>query len=179
MPYALFGLENWDIYTHSLLWSMLANAGLLVGISLFTRPTPMEQTQAALFTEAMHPNLQTTSLSTSLWRGQTTQGALKELLVRYLGSHATRRVFSKSTANSAYAGDEPATAELITRAEQALAGSLGSASARVLINSVVRGEALDIESILSILDTTSQTLEYNPAPRTEIPGASANRRRVT
>lgn len=31
----------------------------------------------------------------------------------------------------------------------------------MLINSVVRGEALDIESILSILDTTSQTLEYN------------------
>tara|TARA_R110001583_G_scaffold9096_2_gene42862 strand:+ start:17027 stop:19792 length:2766 start_codon:yes stop_codon:yes gene_type:complete len=161
VPYGLFGLENWDIYTHSLLWSMLANVGLLVGVSLFTRPTPLEQTQAALFTEAMHPNLQTTSLSTSLWRGQTTQGALKELLVRYLGPPTTRRVFSHSGTKSAYAADEPATAELITRAEQALAGALGSSSARVLINSVVRGEALDIESILSILDTTSQTLEYN------------------
>ncbi|OWV28286.1 sensor histidine kinase [Halomonas campaniensis] len=161
MPYGLFGLENWDIYTHSLLWSMLANMGLLVGVSLFTRPTPLEQTQAALFTEAMHPNLQTTSLSTSLWRGQTTQGALKELLVRYLGAQTTRRVFSHSGSKSTYAADEPATAELITRAEQALAGALGSSSARVLINSVVRGEALDIESILSILDTTSQTLEYN------------------
>ncbi|BBI61528.1 hypothetical protein HSBAA_28340 [Vreelandella sulfidaeris] len=160
IPYGLFGLAEWDIYTHSLLWSMLANVGLLVGVSLFTRPTRLEQTQAALFTEAMHPNLQTTSLSTSLWRGQTTQGALKELLIRYLGSQTTRRVFSHSN-KSTYSADEPATAELITRAEQALAGSLGSASARVLINSVVRGEALDIESILSILDTTSQTLEYN------------------
>ena len=160
-PYGLFGLENWDIYTHSLLWSMLANVGLLVGVSLFTRLTPLEQTQAALFTEAMHPNLQTTSLSTSLWRGQTTQGALKELLVRYLGDQTTRRVFSQSGSKSIDAADEPATAELITRAEQALAGALGSSSARVLINSVVRGEALDIESILSILDTTSQTLEYN------------------
>lgn len=160
-PYGLFGLENWDIYTHSLLWSMLANVGLLVGVSLFTRLTPLEQTQAALFTEAMHPNLQTTSLSTSLWRGQTTQGALKELLVRYLGDQTTRRVFSQNGSKSIDAADEPATAELITRAEQALAGALGSSSARVLINSVVRGEALDIESILSILDTTSQTLEYN------------------
>ncbi|NVF14644.1 sensor histidine kinase [Vreelandella maris] len=158
-PYALLGLENWDIYTHSLLWSMLVNVGLLVGVSLFTRPTPLEQTQAALFTEAMHPNLQTTSLSTSLWRGQTTQGALKELLIRYLGAHTTRRVFSST--KDAFVADEPAAAELITRAEQALAGALGSSSARVLINSVVRGEALDIESILSILDTTSQTLEYN------------------
>ena len=160
-PYALLGLEEWDIYTHSLLWSMLANVGLLVGVSLFTRPTPLEQTQAALFTEALHPNLQTTSLSTSLWRGQTTQGALRELLVRYLGAQTTRRVFSHSSAKSTFVADEPAPAELITRAEQALAGALGSSSARVLINSVVRGEALDIESILSILDTTSQTLEYN------------------
>ncbi len=160
-PYGLFGLENWDIYTHSLLWSMLANVGLLVGVSLFTRPTPLEQTQAALFTEAMHPNLQTTSLSSTLWRGQTTQGALKELLVRYLGPQTTRRVFSYSSTKNTFVADEPASAELITRAEQALAGALGSSSARVLINSVVRGEALDIESILSILDTTSQTLEYN------------------
>ncbi|RUR27403.1 histidine kinase [Vreelandella andesensis] len=157
MPYRLFGLENWDIYSHALLWSMLANVGLLIGVSLFTRPTPLEQTQAALFTEALHPNLQTTSL----WKGQTTQGALKELLIRYLGNQVTQRVFNQSLSKGDYRSDEPATADLITRSEQALAGSLGSASARVLINSVVRGEALDLESILSILDTTSQTLEYN------------------
>ncbi len=157
MPYRLFGLEDWDIYSHALLWSMLANVGLLIGVSLFTRPTPLEQTQAALFTEALHPNLQTTSL----WKGQTTQGALKELLIRYLGNQVTQRVFNQSINKNDYHSDEPATADLITRSEQALAGSLGSASARVLINSVVRGEALDLESILSILDTTSQTLEYN------------------
>ncbi|WAM50377.1 sensor histidine kinase [Vreelandella venusta] len=157
MPYRLFGLEDWDIYSHALLWSMLANVGLLIGVSLFTRPTPLEQTQAALFTEALHPNLQTTSL----WRGQTTQGALKALLIRYLGNQVTHRVFNQSINKSDYRSDDPATADLITRSEQALAGSLGSASARVLINSVVRGEALDLESILSILDTTSQTLEYN------------------
>lgn len=157
IPYGLFGLENWDIYTHSLLWSMLANVGLLVGVSLFTRPSPLEQTQAALFTEAMHPNLQTTLL----WRGQTTQGALNELLIRYLGEPTTQRVFQHNGQAAHFLPSEIASPELITRAEQALAGALGSASARVLINSVVRGEALDIEAILSILDTTSQTIEYN------------------
>lgn len=157
IPYELFGLEDWDIYSHSLLWSMLANVGLLVGVSLFTRPSPLEQTQAALFTEAMHPNLQTTSL----WHGKTTQGALKELLVRYLGEQTTQRVFRRSGSPHPFVPDDTAPPELITRAEQALAGALGSASARVLINSVVRGEALDIEAILSILDTTSQTIEYN------------------
>jgi len=155
-PYALFGLQGWDIYSHALLWSMLANVGLLVGVSLFSRPSPLEQTQATLFTEAMHPNLQ----GTTLWRGQTTQGELRDLLARYLGVAATQRVFA-DIAESQEAANQIASHALVTRAEQALAGSLGSASARVLINSVVRGEALDLEGLLSILDTTSQTLEYN------------------
>ena len=155
-PYALFGLEGWDIYTHALLWSLTANVGLLVGISLFTRQSRLEQTQAALFTEAMSPGL----VQDSLWQGQTTRGELRALLDRYLGRDATARVFTRH-ADDAADDDQPAPAALTTRAERALAGSLGSASARVLIDSVVRGEALDLESILSILDTTSETLEVN------------------
>ena len=154
-PYALFGLENTDIYSHALLWSLLANVGLLVGVSLFSRQSPVEQTQAALFTEAMNPGLQ----HTSLWRGQTTRGELQSLLNRYLGASATARILIDQ--QDSPADSDPAPPALIARAEQALSGALGSASARVLINSVVRGEALDLESILSILDTTSQTLEYN------------------
>ncbi|MDY7115108.1 sensor histidine kinase [Halomonas sp. SSL-5] len=155
-PYALFGLEGWDIYTHSLLWSLTANLGLLVGVSLFSRQSPLEQTQAALFAEAMHPHL----LQTSLWHGQTTRGELRALLDRYLGTGATARVFADVELQESDA-EQPATPTQIARAEQALSGALGNASARVLINSVVRGEALDLESILSILDTTSETLEMN------------------
>lgn len=155
-PYALFGLEDWDLYTHSLLWSLLANVGLLVGVSLFTRQGPLEQTQAALFTEAMHPEL----AQTSLWQGQASRGELRALLERYLGDAPTRRVLTP-VPDASSDDDEPATPELIARAEQALAGALGNASARVLINSVVRGEALDLNAVLSILDTTSETLEMN------------------
>jgi signal transduction histidine kinase len=159
-PYALLGLSGWDIYTHSLFWSMTANVGLLVAVSLFTRTTPMEQTQAALFTEALHPHLPTASS----WQGQTTEGDLYALLVRYLGHGATHKVFRNappSLLKEIDAQQRPASRELITRAEQALAGSLGNASASVLIHSVLRGEALDMASILTILDTTSQALEYN------------------
>ncbi|MFG6177804.1 ATP-binding protein [Halomonas sp. THAF12] len=153
-PYALFGLEDWDIYTHSLLWSLVANVGLLVGVSLFTRQSPLEQTQAALFTEALHPRLD----QASLHHGQTPRGELRALLDRYLGAATSARVFAGEPEQDA---DQPAPAALVARAEQALAGALGSASARVLIDSVVRGEALDLPALLSILDTTSETLEMN------------------
>ncbi|APX93383.1 histidine kinase [Halomonas sp. 1513] len=153
-PYALFGLENADIYSHSLMWSLLANVGVLVGVSLFTRQSRLEQTQAALFTGA----LDSVVSYASLWQGQTTRGELEALLARYLGASAATRVFAGQRDD----GDQQAVPpEVIAGAEQALTGALGSASARVLINSVVRGEALDLEAVLSILDTTSQTLEYN------------------
>ncbi|ATJ82567.1 sensor histidine kinase [Halomonas beimenensis] len=153
-PYALFGLEGWDIYTHALLWSLAVNAGLLVGVSLFSRQSALEQTQAALFTQALHPRLD----QASLWPGQTPRGELRALLDRYLGAAATARVFAGEDAQD---DDRPAPGAIAARAEQALAGALGNASARVLIDSVVRGEALDLDAILSILDTTSETLEMN------------------
>lgn len=158
-PYALFGLEGWDIYAHALFWSLLVNIGLLVGISLFSRQSNLEQTQAALFTEALRPDV----MQTPLWLGQTTKGELYQLANRYLGRVATLKVFAQlgDTQIPTAADETPASPELIAQTEQALTGALGSASARVLINSVVRGEALDIEAVLSILDTTTQALEYN------------------
>ena len=158
-PYALFGLEGWDIYAHALFWSLLVNIGLLVGVSLFSRQSSLEQTQAALFTEALRHDL----MQTPLWLGQTTKGELYQLANRYLGKPATLKVFAHlgHTEAPSAADETPASPALIAQTEQALTGALGSASARVLINSVVRGEALDIEAVLSILDTTSQALEYN------------------
>lgn len=152
-PYALFGLEGWDIYTHALFWSLLFNIGLLVGLSLFTRASRLEQTQAALFTQALRPQV----MQTPLWLGQTSRQEIEQLLRRYLGQRATHQVLASTPAPAQQAAASP---QLIAAAEQALTGALGSASARVLINSVVRGEALDLEAVLSILDTTSQALEY-------------------
>jgi Na+/proline symporter/nitrogen-specific signal transduction histidine kinase len=154
-PYALFGLEGWDIYTHSLFWSMLVNIGLLVSVSLFSRQSHLEQTQAALFTNALRPEAE----QASIWQGHASRHELFGLLSRYLGRNVTLRLFAGQAPDGE--DDSPASPELIARAQQELTGALGSATARILINSVVRGEALDLASILSILDTTSQTLEYN------------------
>lgn len=154
-PYALFGLEGWDIYTHALFWSLLVNLGLLVGLSLFSRQSHLEQTQAALFTNALRPEAE----QAPAWQGHASRYELYQLLSRYLGQASTRRLLGQAPPNA----DDgiPATPAMIASAEQGLTGALGSATARILINSVVRGEALDLSSVLSILDTTSQTLEYN------------------
>lgn len=45
-PLALFGLEGLDEISHAMLWSMFANVGLYVTVSILTEQSAREQTQA-------------------------------------------------------------------------------------------------------------------------------------
>ena len=50
-PHALFGLEGLDEVSHSMLWSMLVNVGLFVGLSLTGRRKSAEHVQASTFVD--------------------------------------------------------------------------------------------------------------------------------
>ena len=51
--------------------------------------------------------------------------------------------------------------DLVEFAEKLLAGAIGAASARIMVSSVVKGEEISQEGLLSILDETSQVIEYS------------------
>jgi signal transduction histidine kinase len=57
--------------------------------------------------------------------------------------------------------DAAADAALVQLAERQLARAIGAASARVMIGSVVRGEAIGPDDLMQILDETSQVIEYS------------------
>src|SRR3546814_2235201 len=50
-PYALFGLQGLDSLSHALFWSMLANIGGYVIVSLLSRQSAIERIQAVLFVD--------------------------------------------------------------------------------------------------------------------------------
>ena len=54
-----------------------------------------------------------------------------------------------------------ADAELVHHVETLLAGSIGAASARVMVASVVEEEPLGIDEVMDILDETSQVIAYS------------------
>ncbi|HHO47263.1 MAG TPA: histidine kinase [Desulfobacteraceae bacterium] len=158
-PYHLFGLDMFDHITHSVFWSMLANIGCLVGVSLFDRQSTMERLQAAQFVDVFRHG----RIDTGLWRGTVTVAELRDLVARFVGPDHADRTFS------AYAerhdivvpAGAQADAGLVAFAEKTLAGAIGAASARVMIASVVKGEEITIDSVLKILDETSQVIEYS------------------
>jgi Na+/proline symporter/nitrogen-specific signal transduction histidine kinase len=159
-PYQLFGLTGLDIYTHAVFWSMLANIGGLVGVSLVTRQSALEQVQAALFTDIFNTPGGGESY---IWGGTATVSELRALVARFLGEANAKRQFANyaQSRNLRLSDHDHTDPPLINFAERLLAGAIGAASARVMISSIVKGEALSIESVMQILDETSQVLEYS------------------
>lgn len=162
-PHALFGLDGMDPVSHAMFWSMLANVGLFVTVSLWTRPGPVEHVQAAVFVDAMHHP--SDRRDTSLWRGSATVGALEGLLERFVGPQRARGTLSDYAARTTVDVDPDAAAdaELIDHVEALLAGAVGSASARVLVSSVVSEEPLGMSEVMEILDEASQVRAHSKA----------------
>jgi Na+/proline symporter/nitrogen-specific signal transduction histidine kinase len=160
-PYALFGLRGFDPITHSVIWSMLANVGALVGVSLFTRQSAIEQVQATLFVDVFRRAVR--GEEAQFWRGTATVADLHALAARFLGEQRAHEIFAQYVAERGVSvqSELDADPQLVNRVERLLAGAIGAASARVMVSSIVKGEALSIEGVMQILDETSQVMEYS------------------
>ena len=162
-PYALFGLGGLDEVSHSMLWSMLVNVGLFVGLSLSGRRDSAEHVQASAFVDAFsRPG---GSADTRPWRGTATVGELRALLGRFLGAPGAERAlaaYAARTGTDLSPGSE-ADAELVQHVETLLTGAVGSASARFMVASVVDEEPVAVSEVVQILDETSQVLAYSRA----------------
>ncbi|NGZ04749.1 MAG: histidine kinase [Magnetococcales bacterium] len=160
-PQALFGLTVFDPITHSVFWSMLANTGLLVLVSLFDRQNAVEQIQALNFVNVFEKGAR--GGNEYLWSGFVSVGDLKKLLARFIGPIQAELDFANYLQHRLLKLDEmaQAPAHLVAFAEKRLTGAIGSASARVMVSSVVKGEELDLHGVMRILDETSQVIEYS------------------
>ena len=155
-PQALFGLEAFAPLTRGLFWSLGLNAALYLGVSAWTRAGAIERTQALAFVHANRfSRAEGAPAGRSVWRGQARVSDLRALLARYLGARRAADVLGRA--------DGTADAALVHRAETALAGALGAASARVVVGAVVQEEPLDLPEVLGMLDEAQQTLAYSRA----------------
>jgi len=175
-PGALFGLDGLDYLSHGLFWSWFFNIGLYVGLSLAWPPTALELRQADVFVDVFRRR----SLAEEItgWQGRTPLPDVRALLLGFLGKKRTNqalRAFAErfpdalpTAENAVYPAAQlpvhalpAADPRLLTYAEKLLAGTLGPASARMLLASVAGAEQISYDSVVGILKESQQLLEAN------------------
>ncbi len=164
-PFSLFGLKigmtPTDPIANAVFFSMLANVGAYVVGSLFSRSSAMEHTQAALFVDVFRFSRQ--GRDSPFWRGTASIPDLRALLARCLGEERADYALFAYAQKRNLNWDKNVTADagLVEFSEKLLAGAIGSASARVMVSSVVKEEPLGIEEVMGILDETRQVIAHS------------------
>ncbi len=160
-PYQLFGLQHFNPISHAAFWSILVNMSVYIAVSTLGRPRAIEHTQAALFVDVFKYSGET---GDSLFRrGTVNLPDLRSLLSRFLGKTKADQELSgyAKKHNINWDNHTTADADLVGHAEKLLTGAVGSASARIMVSSVVKEEPLGIEEVLNILDETRQVIAYS------------------
>ena len=158
-PHALFNLQGWDAITHGTFWSLLANVGCLVFLSLRFRPGIDERLRASGFLDPYADKL----AAAGEWRGRIHVADLRALAGRIIGERGTDKAFEDYAHSigrrlqDMHLADRP----LLQFTERLLAGAIGAASARRMLTSALRGTGLDLSEAALLLDETSQQLRFN------------------
>ena len=157
----LMGMDSLDPIAHTLFWSLLLNLGAYVVVSIMTRQEAGEAAIASQFVNIQ----QVGDLAPRIWRGTASADALIELLKRFLGPRPAQsrlQRYAKSRGITKITNLQ-ADADFVLFAETQLAGTIGSASAHVMVSSVVQEEELGLDEVLNILDEASQVRAHSKA----------------
>jgi len=161
-PLELLGLAGLDQITHAMIWSMLANIGAYVTVSLSSAQSADEHRQASLFVDVFTQTGE--AGGARFWRGTASVPDLYQLLARFQGVAAADSAFQDYARGRGlrWPGDTLiADAEFVHYVEVQLAGAIGAASARIMVASAVKEEALTLEEVRKILDEASQVVMYS------------------
>jgi Na+/proline symporter/nitrogen-specific signal transduction histidine kinase len=159
-PLALFGLAGLDQITHSMIWSMVANIGAYVLVSLLGAPSAEEHRQASLFVDVF----QREGGGARFWRGTASVPELHNVLARFIGAAAADdalREYARTRGRQWPDGTIEADADFVHFVEVQLAGAIGGASARIMVASAVKEQALTLDEVREILDEASEVVIYS------------------
>jgi Na+/proline symporter/signal transduction histidine kinase len=159
-PFELFGLDYLTPVPHALFWSMFANVFVFMLVSVLFRGNYRERNYAEMFVDidkyiTMHENA-------FIWKGTAYTNDIYMVLKRFLGEERTQRAMNIFQAK--YGVDKHqdlADARLIKFAENLLTGHIGTASAKILISSVVKEEKITLPEVLKILEESHENIILN------------------
>lgn len=159
-PEAMLGMVGYDEIGHSLFWSMVANVGVYILVSLRSEPDIVERTQARAFVEVFERPA--TGLVRT-WQAEMQVGGLVALASRFIDERHVRQAFAQHATQRGRSLDDTQRADLetVNFCERLLAGAIGSALARVVVASAIQEKQVSLEGVIEMLSDASQAIQTN------------------
>ncbi|GAB2494204.1 sensor histidine kinase [Algoriphagus taiwanensis] len=160
-PTSLFGMQGMSSITHSFFFSVFFNTLIYAGVSLLANRTSREHNQALIFVDIF--KLGDNPDRSTIWRGQATQEALQNLLETFLGKKKAQKAMEKFFQSKGIPANERrwADPELVNYSQRLLSGHIGSASARIMIESIVNEEEISMDEVMGIVRETQELKNLN------------------
>ncbi|WP_411813102.1 ATP-binding protein [Chryseobacterium scophthalmum] len=158
--FAFFSIPYLGRIPEIFFWSILVNTGLFTILSVSMKGNYRERNFAELYVDIdkyiqNHENA-------FIWRGTAYVSDIKNILERFLGKKKTEqamRIF-----NIKYNIDsqtETADSRFIKFSENLLAGRIGTASAKILIEGVTKEDKISLKEVLNILEESKENITLN------------------
>lgn len=162
-PEQLFGLGALGFWTNTVFWSLTVNTLAFVGVSLATRPSPLEASQAELFVGLVGP--EPGRAVTPVGGQPLTPRRLEDLVAKFMGREraaaAFAELFAEREIRDPASMTEADRRELAQFAERLLSGAVGTASAQAIMGGLDEAAPERVEAIVDLFGTVSQSLEQS------------------
>ncbi|AJF06935.1 sodium:solute symporter family transporter [Geoalkalibacter subterraneus] len=156
-PTELFGLSGFDALTHSLFWSLFFNLSAYLVLSLFCRRHSIEQEQAEKFVDAY--GYKDKEQERQRISKAPTVMEFVDLMAKFIGEKQAHSAISEYLGNSEI--DERGSLSeydlphLKRFTERTLAGSVGAAPARIIIDNYLSARGSKMEDVFDIFGSVT------------------------
>jgi len=158
--FSFFNIPYLSSISQIFFWSILVNLSLFAIISVSQKGDYRERNFAEIYIDVdkyiqNHENA-------FIWRGKAYVSDIRNILIKFLGENKTEqalRIF-----NLKYNIDtrtETADARFIKFSENLLAGRIGTASAKILIEGVAHEDKISLKEVLEILEESKENISLN------------------
>lgn len=161
-PQYFLGMETGDLLSRAVFVSLFFNTTIFIGLSLYSRSSILERTQAQLFVDAERYTEQSTQ---DIIERRASLAEIRILVNRFLGRARSKALFDnyERKRQVVLAQQRIAGEDLIQYVEKHLTGALGATSAKILIDSVATTEPINLERVMTLLDQTQEIMQYSKA----------------
>ena len=157
---AFFKIPYLSTISQVFFWSILANILLFAIISVSSKGDYRERNYAEIYVDIDH-YIQNHE-GAYIWKGKANVSDIEKILMRFLGERKTKQAIK--IFNLKYnITDETNTADarLIKFSENLLAGRIGTASAKILVEGVTKEDKISLPEVLKILEESKENITLN------------------